>query len=143
MRYSGNYSRGFSIGNSQNLTFNSNLNLQMDGKIGDDLNVRAAISDNSIPIQPEGTTRQLQEFDRIFIQISRKNASLLAGDFDLGTRQGVAASQFSTANSLQTTGYFTRFFKKTKGTDWCLFYWPRIPVLFNKGPCFFAVFIGV
>lgn len=120
MRYSGNYSRGFSIGNSQNLTFNSNLNLQMDGKIGDDLTVRAAISDNSIPIQPEGTTRQLQEFDRIFIQISRKNASLLAGDFDLGTRQGVAASQFSTANSLQTTGYFTRFFKKTKGAaiDW-------------------------
>ena len=120
MRYTGNYSRGFSIGNSQNLAFNSNLNLQMDGKIGDDLTVRAAISDNSIPIQPEGTTRQLQEFDRIFIQISRKNASLLAGDFDLGTRQGVAPSQFSTANSLQSTGYFTRFFKKTKGAavDW-------------------------
>ncbi len=120
IRYTGNYTRGFSIGNSQNLAFNSNLNLQMDGRIGDDLTIRAAISDNSIPVQPEGTTRQLQEFDRIYIQISRKNATLLAGDFDLGTRRGLSSSQSSTANSLQSAGYFTRFFKKTKGAaiDW-------------------------
>lgn len=115
IRYEGNYTRGISIGNAQNLTFNSNLNLQMGGKLGEDLELRAAISDNSIPIQPEGTTRQIQEFDRIFIQISRKNASLLAGDFDLGTRQGIATSQQSTANSLQAAGYFTRFFKKIQG----------------------------
>jgi hypothetical protein len=115
VKYAGNYTRGFSLGNAQNLAFNSNLNLQMDGKIGDDLTIRAAISDNSIPIQPEGTTRQIQEFDRIFIQISKKNASLLAGDFDLGTRQTTSVGQFATASSQHSTGYFTRFYKKIQG----------------------------
>ena len=69
LKSAGTYTRGLSFGNSQNLTFNSNLNLQLDGKLGNDLELRAALSDNSIPLQPDGTTRQLQEFDRIFIQL--------------------------------------------------------------------------
>ncbi len=95
----GAYTRGLSFGNSQNLVFNSNLNLQLDGKLGDDLELRAAISDNSIPLQPDGTTRQLQEFDRIFIQLKRKNTALTAGDFDL----------------TRPTGYFSNYFKRLQG----------------------------
>jgi hypothetical protein len=61
----GAYTRGLSFGNSQNLVFNSNLNLQLAGKLGNDVELEAALSDNSLPLQPDGTTRQLQEFDRI------------------------------------------------------------------------------
>jgi hypothetical protein len=97
----GAYTRGLSFGNSQNLVFNSNLNLQLDGKLGNDLELSAALSDNSIPLQPDGTTRQLQEFDRIFIQIKRKNATLTAGDFDLA-RPAAGA-------------YFSNYFKRLQG----------------------------
>ncbi|MBV6438979.1 MAG: hypothetical protein EPGJADBJ_00608 [Saprospiraceae bacterium] len=95
----GAYTRGFSLGNSQNLVFNSNLNLQLNGKLGNDLEILAALSDNSIPLQPDGTTRQLQEFDRIFIQLKRKNVALTAGDYDL----------------TRPTGYFSNYFKRLKG----------------------------
>lgn len=95
----GAYTRGLSFGNSQNLVFNSNLNLQLDGKLGNDLELRAALSDNSIPLQPDGTTRQLQEFDRIFIQLKRKNSLLTAGDYDL----------------TRPTGYFSNYFKRLQG----------------------------
>lgn len=98
---SGAYTRGFSLGNSQNLVFNSNLNLQLNGKLGNDLEILAALSDNSIPLQPDGTTRQLQEFDRIFIQLKRKNTTLTAGDFDL-TRP-------------PSGGYFSNYFKRLQG----------------------------
>lgn len=96
---SGAYTRGLSFGNSQNLVFNSNLNLQLDGKLGSDLELRAALSDNSIPLQPDGTTRQLKEFDRIFIQLKRRNTALTAGDYDL----------------TRPAGYFSNYFKRLQG----------------------------
>jgi len=109
----GAYTRGLSFGNNQNLAFNSNLNLQLSGRLGNDIEITAALSDNSVPLQPDGTTRKLQEFDRIFIQLKRKNHALLAGDFDLTrpngyfsnyfkrVQGGMLLSEFSTANSPQ------------------------------------------
>ncbi|MBL7798413.1 MAG: hypothetical protein JNJ90_18095 [Saprospiraceae bacterium] len=95
----GAYTRGLSFGNNQNLAFNSNLNLQLSGRLGNDIEITAALSDNSVPLQPDGTTRQLQEFDRIFIQLKRKNHALLAGDFDL----------------TRPNGYFSNYFKRVQG----------------------------
>ncbi|MBK6929336.1 MAG: hypothetical protein IPH12_00135 [Saprospirales bacterium] len=95
----GAYTRGLSFGNNQNLAFNSNLNLQLSGRLGNDLEISAALSDNSIPLQPDGTTRQLQEFDRVFVQLRRKNLELTAGDFDL----------------TRPTGYFSSYFKRVQG----------------------------
>ncbi len=102
LQTNGAYTRGLSFGNNQNLVFNSNLNLQLNGKLGNDLELQAALSDNSIPLQPDGTTRQLQEFDRIFIQLKRKNIALSAGDFDLG-------------KPITGLGYFSNYFKRLQG----------------------------
>lgn len=95
----GAYTRGLSLGNSQNLVFNSNLNLQLGGKLGNDLEIQAVLSDNAIPLQPDGTTRQLNEFDRIFIQIKQRNNVLTAGDYDLS----------------RPSGYFSNYFKRLQG----------------------------
>lgn len=99
IRSTGVYTRGLSFGNSQNLVFNSNLNLQLEGKLGNDLELSAALSDNSIPIQPDGTTRQLKEFDRVFIQLKRKSTTLTTGDYDL----------------TRPAGYFSNYFKRLQG----------------------------
>lgn len=102
--YNGALTRGFSIGNNQSLVFDSELNLQLSGNIGDGYQVRAAITDNNLPIQPDGTTRQLQEFDKVFIEIHKDRHQILAGDFDVAS------------NGL----HFLRYSRKLKGAQYQL-----------------------
>ena len=99
LQYDGTYTNGISFGNSQSLVVNSNFNLRMAGTLGDDIEILAAISDQNIPLQPEGNTQQLQEFDKIFIQLKRKNSQLIAGDYELA----------------RPKSYFMNYFKKLQG----------------------------
>lgn len=81
--YNGNFSRGLSFGSNQSVVLNSAFNLQMQGMLARDLEVTAAITDNNIPIQPEGNTQQVQQFDKIFIQLRKGNHTVIVGDFDM------------------------------------------------------------
>ncbi len=97
--YKGSFSRGLSIGNTQSLVLNSNFDMQMIGDLGNGLKVVAAISDENLPIQAQGNTQQLQEFDKVFIQVSKGKTSITAGDYDLR----------------RPNSYFMNYFKKLKG----------------------------
>lgn len=99
LEYDGSFGRGLSFGNNQNLVYNGNFNLQLGGKISDDTEILAYISDANIPIQAEGTTQQLQDFDKVFIQLKRKNTKLIAGDYEIN----------------RPNSYFINYFKKLKG----------------------------
>ncbi len=102
LEYDGALTRGFSVGNNQSLVSNSELNLQLNGNIGDGYQIKAAITDQNLPIQPDGTTQQIQEFDKVFIQIDKDQHSILAGDFDAYNPQG----------------YFMRYNRKLKGIQY-------------------------
>ena len=96
---SGSIARAISIGNAQDLGVLSSFNLQLAGKLNNEIDLLAVISDDNIPVQPEGNTQQLQEFDRVFIQVNNTNSKLIAGDFELKSRES----------------YFLNYFKKGKG----------------------------
>ena len=83
LNYSGNFARGIQFGSNQDLSLTSNLDLRLSGKIGNDIEVTAALTDNTIPLQPDGTTQQLQDFDRIFIQLKKDPHLIVAGDYNL------------------------------------------------------------
>lgn len=85
--YNGSFSRGISFGNTQDLVVNSQFNLQLAGKLSDDIEILAGMTDNNIPFQTQGNTQQLQEFDRIFIQLKKDKSTLLVGDYNLPTPQ--------------------------------------------------------
>jgi len=101
LNYNGSFSRALRVGNQQDLVVNSNFNLQFSGTLLNDVAVNAAISDQTIPIQPEGNTAQLQDFDKIFIEFKRKQNTLTFGDLLVRNQQG----------------YFLRYLKKLQGAD--------------------------
>ncbi|ARS34200.1 hypothetical protein CA264_01370 [Pontibacter actiniarum] len=95
----GSISRGISFGNTQNVFVNSALNLQLDGKLTDDISITAAITDQNIPFQPEGNTQQLQEFDKVYITLQHRLWQLTAGDVVLRSKPS----------------YFMQFYKNVQG----------------------------
>lgn len=95
----GSISRGISFGNNQDVVVNSSLNLQVSGKLSDEVDLLLAATDDNIPFQADGTTAQLQEFDKVFVQLSNKNSKLIVGDYQLQ----------------KPTSYFMNFYKRAQG----------------------------
>lgn len=95
----GSISRGVTIGNNQNAVVNSELDLQITGKLSDKVSIRASIQDANIPSQQGGYSQSLDEFDQIFIELYSDSWNIRAGDVDLQN----------------DNSYFGRFTKKVQG----------------------------
>ena len=96
---SGSISRGVTIGNNQNSVLNSELDLQITGKLNDKVSLRASIQDANIPLQESGYSQRLDEFDQVFIELFSDRWSIRAGDIDLQ----------------DNNSYFAQFNKRVQG----------------------------
>lgn len=110
---SGSISRGVTVGNNQNTVVNSNLDLQITGRISENVSLRASIQDSNIPLQDGGYSQKMDEFDQIFIELFSDKWSIRAGDLFLENR----TSKFLNFNK-KVQGLSTKFsLGKTNAND--------------------------
>ncbi|PWB20748.1 hypothetical protein [Flavobacterium sp. HTF] len=84
---SGSITRGVTVGNNQNTVLNSNLDLQITGKLSDKVSLRASLQDSNIPLQDGGYSQKLDQFDNIFMELFSDDWNIRAGDVFLENRK--------------------------------------------------------
>ncbi|NDB80614.1 hypothetical protein EB155_12205, partial [archaeon] len=77
---SGSINRQLNISSNGLSEFSGGLNLSLSGKLENDIMLSAVLSDEDIVIQPEGNTRNLEDFDQMYISLNSSNFGLNAGD---------------------------------------------------------------
>jgi hypothetical protein len=88
LQVGGSKTFGITIGSNRDLSLEQSLRVNLSGKIGKDVEVVALLSDQNIPIQPEGTTQQLKELDKVLIEIKTSHLSATMGDYMLDLKSG-------------------------------------------------------
>lgn len=101
LKTSGYISRGLTVGNNQSTVTNSAMDLTIEGKLSDKVSIRANIFDTNIPLQENGYTQSITDFDRIFIELFSKDWRVKAGDLSLNNQKS----------------YFLKFEKQVAGLE--------------------------
>lgn len=98
----GSIIRGITFGNNQGQSVQSSMDLQISGRLSKDVTILASISDHNLPIQADGYTQTLEEFDKIYMQLNIKDKSILrAGHLDL----------------VESKSYFAKFQRRSMGIE--------------------------
>ncbi len=77
---------GIRFGAGKDPSLDQSLNVQLHGTLAGDVEVVASLSDENSPIQPEGTTAELKELDKVVIELRRKENEVSIGDCFIRTR---------------------------------------------------------
>ncbi len=88
----GNKTFSVELGSNRDATLKQALNLQIGGFLARDVEVRAILSDTDIPLQPEGTTQELEQLDNVLVEVRSTHLSATLGDYDVAIRNRRFAS---------------------------------------------------
>ena len=71
------------VGGSRDLELNQALRVHITGEMADGVEVAAMLSDRNLPLGLDGSTRNLQELDRVMFQVRSRTVSASLGDLDV------------------------------------------------------------
>lgn len=103
--FGGTKSVSFTIGSNRGTSLDQTLQATIEGQLTPTIKVKALLSDNNLPIQPEGNTEELEYLDQVFVQIEGTNARATLGDFGF-------------KNEISTFSPFTRQLKGISAEAW-------------------------
>jgi hypothetical protein len=68
-------------GSRRDLTVDQNLRLTIAGQLTQDIAVQAFLSDDNLPVVPEGNTEELRDVDKVLVQLQAPRWEATLGDF--------------------------------------------------------------
>ena len=71
------------VGGNRDLELSQALRVHITGQMADGVEVAAMLSDRNLPLGLEGSTRNLQELDRVMFQVRSRKVSASLGDLDV------------------------------------------------------------
>ncbi|WP_369048335.1 hypothetical protein [Tenacibaculum sp. UWU-22] len=83
LKTQGFIARRVTAGNNQNAVTNASLDLTISGKLSDNVSIRGNIFDTNIPLQQNGYSQNITDFNRVFLELYTKNWRVKAGDISL------------------------------------------------------------
>ena len=95
LTFTGTKTLSLSMESLRGLSINQPTRLNINGTVAGNVKVSALLSDEDLPLQPEGTTEELEDLDKILIKIEGKNLSATLGDYEtsFGDTEFVLASK--------------------------------------------------
>jgi hypothetical protein len=70
LSFGGMKSVSFNVGSNRSATFDQFLRATVEGNLTPTIQVKALLSDDNLPIQPEGNTQELEYLDKVYIEIT-------------------------------------------------------------------------
>lgn len=89
LRIDGSKTVSIQGGTNREATVDQGLNLSISGALTDGIQVRAEISDDNLPITPEGNTEELRDLDQVRIELFGRQGRAVVGDFRVDRPLGV------------------------------------------------------
>ncbi len=89
LKKNGTIIRGISVGTNSGTQLKSGLRLELSGKLAENVEIVAALTDQNSPIQPEGVTERLNEIDKVFIKLKHPYGEETFGDYYLNKNIGM------------------------------------------------------
>ena len=82
LEVSGSQTFGISMGSGRAGSQTQELRFNAEGKVSENISVLLMLSNQDLPIQPEGTTENIQDIDQKLVRITHPNVSGTLGDFE-------------------------------------------------------------
>jgi hypothetical protein len=83
LQISGSKTFSVEVGSNQDLALDQTLDLTITGRVASNVKVQAILTDRETPLQPEGTTRELEDLDQVFLRVEAPGAQLDLGDLEV------------------------------------------------------------
>lgn len=99
LQRSGSLTRGITLGTDGNVSVESGLRFELSGNVTEDIYINATLTDQNTPIQPDGSTQNIREFDLVYILMKARYGQVQLGDIDV----------------VQNNSFFSRFNRRLQG----------------------------
>jgi hypothetical protein len=93
LQVSGSKTVQVSSGSRREMTVDQNLRLTIVGQLTRDIAVRAFLSDDNLPVVPEGNTEELRDIDKVLVEMVAPHWQATLGDF-VASRKGTAFGNY-------------------------------------------------